>query len=423
MTDADRVLDQLVVWLYGRKCGVLAHVGNARMRFTYDLGYLDSAGPVALSLSLPVRPDPFEHEQCEPFFGGLLPEQGIRQLIEDHERVSRGNDFALLRAIGGECAGAVELWPTGYSPVDHSDEVHWLDPDELQGVVSGLPRRPLQPLADGRVRLSLAGAQDKLPVVLEGARVGVPLGSTPSTHILKLDSADFPQLIVNEAMCLRLAAACGITAAHAEVRRIGVQLVLMVERYDRVHSAAGSPVTRIHQEDLCQALGISSKTKYQFEGGPSLSQCSALIRRVIRPPAAAVLDFAQRVGFNELIGNADAHGKNFSLLLPAAGSPRLAPAYDLIATEAFPGIDDRVAMYTPGHRRLAQLTAASWDAIAAELQLGPAALHRLLRAQARQAVAAVDAITDEFQAAGFDPAVVNGVRDVVIARAARRTSG
>jgi serine/threonine-protein kinase HipA len=178
-----------------------------------------------------------------------------------------------------------------------------------------LPRRPMMAGRDG-VRLSLAGAQDKLPVVFDGQRIGLPTGGQPSTHILKpaiSARASVQDSVFNEGLCLALAQAMGFPTAQARIFGVQGRQVLLVARYDRRVGADGQPV-RIHQEDFCQALGVVPEMKYQNEGGPDLKACFDLLRKVTRPSAPQVLRFLDAVVFNALIGNHDAHAKNFSLL-------------------------------------------------------------------------------------------------------------
>jgi serine/threonine-protein kinase HipA len=172
----------LEVWLLGARIGTLSQV-DGRLNFAYAPG---SATP--LSQSLPIRPEPFDDRATRPFFAGLLPEGGKRKQIAKTLQVSPQNDYALLDSLGGECAGAVTLLEPNQLPtaLDAPRGVHWLDQAQLLQVLDEMPLRPMR-AGDEGLRLSLAGAQDKLPVVLEtnGLRIGLPLNGSPSTHVLK----------------------------------------------------------------------------------------------------------------------------------------------------------------------------------------------------------------------------------------------
>ena len=175
---------ELAVWLFAEQVGTLSLV-DGRLSFAYHPGWLANPDAVALSGSLPLQAAPFDDIRTRPFFAGLLPEGHLRRLIAQRLQVSRQNDFALLDAIGGECAGAVSLLPKDALPqVAGAGEVSWLNDQRLSAILDELPRRPMLAGQDG-LRLSLAGAQDKLPVVFDGQRIGLPLGGQPSTHILK----------------------------------------------------------------------------------------------------------------------------------------------------------------------------------------------------------------------------------------------
>ena len=172
------------VWLFDQPVGTLSLVGG-RLSFQYHADWLAQPNAVALSQSLPLGSNAFDDRQCRPFFAGLLPEGNLRRLIAQRCQVSSQNDFALLSAIGGECAGAITFVPQG-QPTATAEQagVEWLDEPQLMALLDELPRRPMLAGRDG-VRLSLAGAQDKLPVVFDGQRIGLPKGAQPSTHILR----------------------------------------------------------------------------------------------------------------------------------------------------------------------------------------------------------------------------------------------
>lgn len=352
---------EIGVALFGQPVGTLS-LEAGRLRFQYDPAWLAEPQPVALSQSLPLRPEPFEDLQCRAFFAGLLPEGNLRQLIAQQCQVSSQNDFALLNALGGECAGAVTFIPKGQSPArPEYPSIEWLDNAQLISVLDELPRRPMMVGRDG-IRLSLAGAQDKLPVVFDGQRIGLPGGGQPSTHILKPAIAGVEDSVLNEGFCLALAEAMGLPAAQAQVFKVNGHQVLLVGRYDRRADKDGQ-LARIHQEDFCQALGVVPELKYQNEGGPDLATCFDLLRRVTRPSAPQLLRLLDAVVFNALIGNHDAHAKNFSLLY-ADRPPTLAPLYDLLSTAVYERLTPRMAMKIGSKYRFADLQPRHWDQFA-----------------------------------------------------------
>jgi serine/threonine-protein kinase HipA len=224
------------------------------------------------------------------------------------------------------------------------------------------------------LRLSLAGAQDKLPVVFDGQRIGLPRNGTPSTHILKPTIAAVEDSVINEAFCMTLARAMQLDTAQSQIGSIGERQFLLVERYDRKLAANGRRV-RLHQEDFCQALGIVPELKYQNEGGPGLDQCFDLVRRVTRPSAPQVLRLLDAVIFNALIGNHDAHAKNFSILY-ADKCAVLAPLYDVLSTAVYPSLTPKMAMQLGGKYKFSEVQARHWDRFAQAAGLSVAQTHK-----------------------------------------------
>ena len=365
---------ELAVWLFANNVGTLALV-DGRLSFCYSADWLSQQNALALSASLPLQREPFDDRRTRPYFAGLLPEGQLRRLIAQQFQVSNQNDFALLDQIGGECAGAVTFVKPGQAlpaPV-HGDEVQWLSDDEVVAILDELPRRPMLAGKDG-LRLSLAGAQDKLPVVYDGARIGLPRNAMPSSHILKPAIHAIEDSVANEGFCLALAEASQLKPARSQIHSIGDRRFLLVERYDRVAAAKGNRL-RLHQEDFCQALGVVPEMKYQNEGGPDLAQCFDLVRRVTRPSAPQVLRLLDFVIFNAMIGNHDAHAKNFSLLYSGEG-PTLAPCYDMLSTAVYPTLTHKMAMKIGSKYKFSEVEARHWEQFAEDAGLAKAQAKR-----------------------------------------------
>lgn len=375
----------IAVWLFGDPVGTLTHDAQG-LRFQYLPAWLGGSPATALSHSLPLQTEPFADYQCRAFFAGLLPEGQLRRLIAQRCQVSNQNDFALLQAIGGECAGAITFLPTDQSLVrSGAESVQWLDEEQLLALIDELPRRPMLAGREG-LRLSLAGAQDKLPVVFDGRRVGLPLAGQPSTHILKPQIPAALGSVLNEGFCMALAKVMQLPVADALIHHIGDQSVLLVTRYDRLPGDTSTPV-RIHQEDFCQALGVVPEMKYQNEGGPDLAACFGLVRKTTRPSAPQVLRLLDAVVFNALIGNHDAHAKNFSLLYRET-TPTLASLYDLLSTAIYPNLTPKMAMKLGGKYKFTEVQARHWDQFAQAAGLSPAQTRRRVLRIARQLPAA-----------------------------------
>jgi serine/threonine-protein kinase HipA len=367
---------ELDVWLFADHVGRLSLV-EGRLNFSYAPAWLAQPNAVALSGSLPLQAEPFDDHRSRPFFAGLLPEGQMRRLIAQQFQISGHNDFALLDRLGGECAGAVTFAPLGQAvPLRaEADDVQWLADDEVVALLDELPRRPMLAGQDG-LRLSLAGVQDKLPVVFEGQRIGLPRKRTPSSHILKPAIHAVEDSTLNEGFCMALAEAMQFKPASSRIHVVLNRPFLLVERYDRLVDASGSRL-RLHQEDFCQALGVVPEMKYQNEGGPDLTQCFELVRRVTRPSAPHVLRLFDGVIFNALIGNHDAHAKNFSLLY-AGKTPVLAPFYDLLCTAIYPTLTPKMAMKIGSKYKFSDVQPRHWEQLAQGAGLA--------RAQARKRI-------------------------------------
>lgn len=387
---------QLDVWLFGTHIGTLTQV-DGRLNFSYVQDWLTSAAATPLSQALPLQVEYFDDRATRPFFAGLLPEGDKRKLIAQALHVSRQNDFALLDGIGGECAGAVTLLEPGQPPraPDSPIAVRWLDEVELLRLLEEMPKRPMLAGEEG-LRLSLAGAQDKLPVVAEEGRIGLPMFNTPSSHILKPPIAGVEGSVFNEGFCLALAAALKLDVTKANIQRVNDHHYLLVERYDRQTSVAGLRL-RQHQEDFCQALAVVPEYKYQNEGGPGLAQAFNLLRRATRPSAPHILKLLDFVIFNALIGNHDAHAKNFSLLYTPRGAV-LAPLYDALSTAVYSNLSDKMAMKIGNKYRFTEVQTRHWALFATEAGLSPAqvkkrilAIAKLLPDFARMTLAAFEA--------------------------------
>ena len=302
------------------------------------------------------------------------------------------NDYAMLEQIGGECAGAVTFIPAGQELPKRGYHYRKLDAKELAGILRELPKRPLLAGEKG-IRLSLAGAQDKVAVRIEGEEVSLPLGGAPSTHILKPTVERFAGVVFNEALCMTLAAHMNLPAAKVENRKVEDVEYLMVERYDRKHvTIDGAPgVERLHQEDFCQALNIVSELKYQKEGGPSFKQCFTLLRNISTAPVIDLANLLDVGIFNYLVGNNDAHGKNFSLVYPDK-EIRLAPLYDAISTIYYPELNTDMAMRIGHEYSSDKVTPKDFEQLAGDAGLAKPLVRRRVPELATVAIEALDKI-------------------------------
>ncbi len=346
---------------------------RGKLSFVYEKAWLESDQFIPLSVTMPPTTDTFSDEIARPFFENLLPEGEIRAAIAKLKQLSERNTFGLLGEIGGDCAGAISLWGHGEKPRKNEGYAALTDA-RLAEVLAGMATRPLL-VAEDQLRLSLAGAQNKLPVYYDGQQLSLPRGSAPSSHILKPGARGFENMPANEHFCMRLANALGLPVPGSMILRKSEPLYL-VDRYDRMRASDGA-LSRIHQIDFCQASGLSSQKKYEHEGGPSLGACFEVITRFSTQPARDRLHLISWLILNYLIGNADAHAKNLSLLITREGL-RLAPFYDLVSTAVYRELTDKLALKIGGENRPEWIQKRHWEALAATSGANPRIVWRRL---------------------------------------------
>lgn len=345
------------LWLDGRK----------RFCFRYNSEWIAGSG-VPLSLSLPLRDEPYLDDESHPFFANLLPEQKIRDMVARNLGISSNNDFGLLERIGGDCAGAVSLYPEDAVQSETTGEYRRIDAQELREIIKDLPRRPLLAGEKG-IRLSLAGAQKKLPIYFDGKGFHLPYGDAPSNYIIKPAIEDLDGTVENEAFCMALAHEAGLEVPPSFILVLDGLKVFVISRYDRTET--DGRIRRLHQEDFCQALGIPPEFKYEAEGGPSLDRCFNILRETSIRPGKDVPSLLNWAIFNYLIGNSDAHAKNISLLLLQKG-PFLAPFYDLLSTRIYghAGVTSALAMKIGGANDPVAVQRSHWETLAGQLGIG-----------------------------------------------------
>ena len=391
------------------------------MRFAYAESWLADRELPPLSQSLPKRPEPFRPRECRPFFEGLLPEGAQRDAVAAAACTSAANDFRLLECLGGEVAGALSLWPSGEAPPQAlAEPAKALSSTELVDLLNDIESRPFL-VGEGKRRLSLAGAQSKLPMVMKEGRVALSSPGQPTTHILKPPMADLAATTENEAFAMRLAASLGLAVAQVEAFAVAPgRTCLLVTRYDRAIGPDGT-VRRLHQEDFCQALGILSSRKYAADGGPDFRRCFELVRRACAKPAVEALKLMDAAIFQVLIGNADAHGKNYSLLY-ADGGMQLAPLYDLLSTRAYPSLHPRFAMRIAGRTRLREFRSGDWSRFAKNVGFGAPIVRRRVEELANLALERAEAVAGELSGLGLEQQALAGFAEQVMGRARRLRS-
>lgn len=366
---------ELIVLLGGAGAGRVIQDRHGRLKFIYADSWRRSPAGYPLSLSMPLQATEHGHSRIEPFLRGLLPDNSsILERWAVRFQVSPRNAFALIANVGEDCAGAVQfVRPERIDALERANRgsVHWVSEANVAARLRALRSDPgawRSPQDNGQ--FSLAGAQPKTALLLDRGRWGVPSGRTPTTHILKPPSGAFEGLPENEHFCLELARALGLPAADSKIVRFDEEVAIVVERYDRVHSAEGW--IRVHQEDMCQALSVPPEKKYQNEGGPGPREIVDLLRAHSSSPDDDVGTFAAALGFSWLIAATDAHGKNFGVLLASNGRTRLAPLYDIASILPYDRFDTqrvKLAMRVGGKYRLNEIGRRQWEKAAGEIRM------------------------------------------------------
>jgi serine/threonine-protein kinase HipA len=415
--------ETLVVILDDSIAGAITRLPGSRLRFDYDEEYRASANSTPLSVSMPTSVRSHPDGTIGPWLWGLLPDNDavIRRWARDFH--ASASPFSLLSTpIGHDCAGAVRFaLPDAVDDIlARPGSVTWLTEKEVAQRLRDLREDTTAWLGrDFTGQFSLAGAQAKTALLSLNGHWGVPSGAAATSHILKPAVAGFDDHDLNEHLCLDAARRAGLVAARTSIARFGSESAIVVERYDR--RLLDDRLVRVHQEDVCQALGISPHRKYQNEGGPGLREIARVLRSVMPPAAAddAVLRFLDALAWNWLIAGTDAHAKNYSLLL-AGRQVRLAPLYDIASALPY-GTHERklrLAMSIGGDYRV-DPARNTWPKAAKELGIVPElALERVL-ALARRAPDALSEAAGTPEVAKLDSSLPARLVDLVAERCRR----
>ena len=329
--------DRLDVYIDERFAGSLARARDRSVTFEYDEDYADSPETTPLSVSMPKSRLVHRGDLAGAWLANLLPDSEKKlERIAASVGTRSIQPFDLLARIGHDVAGAVQVFPEGTTPQHNADLVE-LTESHIASELRGLRADP-DYVPDDFGRWSLAGQQGKIAIALSGEHWYAPTGTAASTHILKIGPDGMAGGDLAEFVTLRAAYFCGIAAPLAWLHRFDDQLAVVVARYDRQtdHSGASPAgqtphVRRIHQEDMCQVLGVRPGLKYQADGGPSAKEIAdALWLLPSRSREVSVQRFAQLLIFNALTYSPDAHAKNYSVLLQGSDAT-FAPAYDLLS--------------------------------------------------------------------------------------------
>ncbi|MDT8854770.1 HipA domain-containing protein [Paracoccaceae bacterium Fryx2] len=375
------------IWFDALEVGHVDVAADGALSLRYGERWLQTAGAFPLSVTMPLRDEPYSSDVISPWLANLLPEEEQLQVLTRSLGLDQADVLAVLKEIGGDTAGALSFGePADRSRWAYAPLTRFYGTDDSQDALerhfADLGRRPFLVGEEG-VRQSLAGGQKKsalavlgpdgVPVLrLPGPEdvLAIPLNGAPSTLIVKPDNPNLPGITENEVWCLRMAQAVGIEAAQATILKASGRSAIGVLRYDRRLGRKGQ-ILRLHQEDFAQANGIPPGRKYERGTlrGLDLKTLLETGRHVSANDALALLD---QVIFNILVANTDAHAKNYSLILPVGAAPRLAPLYDVSSVLSWPHVVQTLAQNIAGKKRAPDAVAARhWEAVAREIGYRP----------------------------------------------------
>ena len=413
----------LVSILGGKEAVRVRRDARGRLSFVYDDAWRNAPDAYPLSLSMPLGAKEHGHAAIEAFLWGLLPDnEQVLSRWAAKFHVSARNVFALISNVGEDCAGAVQfVTPERLGAIrsGKEDTVEWLDEADIAKRLEALRAdHAAWRLPRDTGQFSLAGAQPKTALLSQNDRWGIPSGRLPTTHILKPPTGHFDGHAENEHICLMLARGLGLPTAQSKVMRFKDEIAIVIERYDRQRK--GNDIIRVHQEDVCQALGILPTKKYQNEGGPSAYDIAELVRTYSTDRQEDLNTFIAAMGFNWLIAGTDAHAKNYSLLL-SGRRIRLAPLYDVASVLPYDGFDlqkIKLAMKVGGEYRVSQIGLRQWQKFAREMRIEADELIDLLISMATQLPDEVNAVQKRARDEGLDAPSIERLAAQLVKRAA-----
>ena len=402
----------LNVLINNRLAGRLEKETSGAFKFQYVKEWLEWEHSFAVSLSLPLRKTAYRGEPVVAVFDNLLPDNpNIRRIVAERTGAGGTDAYSLLEQIGRDCVGAMQFLPDDVQ-ADARMEVRGepITEKEIERILANLARAPLGIDPEHEFRISVAGAQEKTALLFHEGQWMRPIGTTPTTHILKPQVGEIPTAfgridmaasVDNEHYCLKLLKAFGLPVNQTQIQTFGEHRVLVIERFDRLWHGDGR-LLRLPQEDFCQALGVPSTRKYQatvegHQNGPSINDISSLLQASDESTQDQAAFFKAQMLF-WLIGATDGHAKNFSIFLSPGGGFRLTPFYDVLSaqqaidTNQIPHKSYRLAMSVGKSRKykILDITGRHFVETGREARLGPTIIREVITSVLEAAGAATD---------------------------------
>ncbi|WP_283787019.1 HipA domain-containing protein [Bermanella sp. WJH001] len=405
------------VYLHGQKAGKLTFDKRQRMTFEYDGMYcMNHQKPIAFSMPVPVPPltKIYTDEIVLPFIENLFPEGEIDQKIRVQNKIADGDFKKLVTLMGRDVAGAISILNEDETPESTTQIEPPLNTKELSHLLLETNRTPYNLTNQNGRRLSLAGAQNKLPITIVNEEIFLS-GGQPSTHILKPTPSrkEYEQLVYNEYFCMRLCSALGINTAKVALIEVydeddNESDCLCVTRYDR--DTQNKNTQRIHQEDFCQLTGHLSSQKYDHDNGMDFPDLITFIRENCQVPIQNIDQCVNLFIFNIIIGNCDAHAKNYSFLHNPPNKLKLAPAYDIVCTKVFEELDTNLAMGVNGEYQLTNITKEDIAALANDIGIRNDYLTKKFKDIANRIQHRADELIQEFEDGDYYPNTLQHVK-------------
>jgi len=409
--------EPLNVFLNSRLVGRLRRETSGAILFQYDRSWREWESALPVSLSLPIREQPYVGAPVLAVFENLLPDNdSLRRQIAARARAEGTDAYSLLEAIGHDCVGALQFLPPDVEPTPAGT----IDAVPVNGrgigiILDNLATAPLGITEDESFRISIAGAQEKTALLRWNRRWCKPRGTTATTHIFKPsigklpNGVDLTSSVENEYLCLKIVDALGLPAAKAEMETFGDRRVLIVERFDRLWTE-NQRLLRLPQEDSCQALSVPPTRKYESDGGPGIVDILKMLRGSDEPLRDQRSFLKTNIVF-WLIGATDGHAKNFSIFLSPGGRFHLTPLYDVISAQ--PSVDSKqilwrqfrlaMAFGAKPHYQIRQIASRHFFQTAGQAGVGKEVIGSIVEELLGRATTAVDSVLSKLPRNFPDP--------------------